>query len=218
MRDYSLLPGPAHGGERGFADRKPLVEVARRYYCARCSRRIARRAAARSSASSSRVEEMNARTRWSGVKITSVSAITSQASPQPCGHEDHLRLAVSRAAGLAPAATRPHHHQFICSPAGQWPKPANPCPSREQRAQAGQRRQLVSLARRHSGTDPPVPGTPIASPAPGGRRFQAVSERRLISQSVTEQSSSRPLPSGRQASAWATRIRPGRGIPPRAAR
>ena len=37
MRDYSLLPGPAHGGERGFADRKPLVEVARRYYCARCS-------------------------------------------------------------------------------------------------------------------------------------------------------------------------------------
>ena len=37
----------------------------------RCSRRIARRAAARSAASSSSVEEMNTRTRWSGVKITS---------------------------------------------------------------------------------------------------------------------------------------------------
>src|SRR6516165_8590054 len=56
----------------------------------KCSRRIARRAAARSSASSPSVEEMNTRTRWSGVKITPVSAITSQASPQPHGHEDHL--------------------------------------------------------------------------------------------------------------------------------
>jgi hypothetical protein len=50
---------------------------------------IARRAAARSAASSSSVEEMNTRTRWSGVKITSVSAITSQASPQQHHHEDH---------------------------------------------------------------------------------------------------------------------------------
>ena len=44
---------------------------------------MARRAAARSAASSPSVEEMNTRTRWSGVKITSVSAITSQASPLP---------------------------------------------------------------------------------------------------------------------------------------
>ena len=49
----------------------------------RCSRAIARRAAARSGASSSSVEEINTRTRWSGVKITSVLAITSQASPRP---------------------------------------------------------------------------------------------------------------------------------------
>jgi hypothetical protein len=55
----------------------------------RWSRVIARRAAARSAASSSSVEEMNTRTRWSGVKITSVSAITSQASPQQHHHEDH---------------------------------------------------------------------------------------------------------------------------------
>jgi hypothetical protein len=55
----------------------------------RWSRAIARRAAARSAASSSSVEEMNTRTRWSGVKITSVSAITSQASPQQHHHEDH---------------------------------------------------------------------------------------------------------------------------------
>ena len=48
----------------------------------RCSRRTARRAAARSATSSPSEEEMNTRTRWSGVKITSVSAITSQASPR----------------------------------------------------------------------------------------------------------------------------------------
>jgi hypothetical protein len=87
---------------------------------------MARRAAARSPASSSSVEEMNTRTRWSGVKITAVSAITSQASPQPHDHEDHLRQAVTRAAGLAPAATRSHHHQFIYSPpAGGQSQAAN---------------------------------------------------------------------------------------------
>jgi len=57
------------------------------------SREIARRAAARSAASSPRGEEMNTRTRWSGVKITSVWAITSQASPAAVRHEDHLRQA-----------------------------------------------------------------------------------------------------------------------------
>src|SRR5215203_3447971 len=36
----------------------------------RCSRRIARSAAARSSANSSNAEEINTRTRWSGVSIT----------------------------------------------------------------------------------------------------------------------------------------------------
>jgi hypothetical protein len=46
----------------------------------------------KSAASSSSVEE-NTRTCWSGVKITSVSAITSPAQPQPRRHEDHLRQA-----------------------------------------------------------------------------------------------------------------------------
>src|SRR6516162_2128592 len=68
----------------------------------RCSRVIARRAAARSAASSSSVEEMNTRTRWSGVKITSVSVITSQASPRH--HEDHLRRRSAGAAPLDPPA------------------------------------------------------------------------------------------------------------------
>jgi hypothetical protein len=36
---------------------------------------------------------MNTRTRWSGVEITSVWAITSQASPAAARHEDHLRRA-----------------------------------------------------------------------------------------------------------------------------
>src|SRR5690348_1837366 len=44
-------------------------------------------------ASSSSVEETNTRTRWSGVKITSVSAITSPAQPQPRRHEDHRHQA-----------------------------------------------------------------------------------------------------------------------------
>ena len=55
----------------------------------RCSRWIARLAAARSSASSSSVEEMNTRTRWSGVKITAArSAAASSrceaAAPASC--------------------------------------------------------------------------------------------------------------------------------------
>src|SRR5215813_6287116 len=83
----------------------------------RCSRAIARRAAARSAASSPNVEEMNTRTRWSGVKITSVSAITPQASPQPPCHEDHLSPAGALEAGLAPPATTPHDRQMISVPA-----------------------------------------------------------------------------------------------------
>src|SRR6266487_4237952 len=71
----------------------------------KCSRRIARRAAACSSASSSSVEEMNTRTRWSGVEITSVSAITSQASPH--NHEDHLHHPGTREPELA---LRPQDH------------------------------------------------------------------------------------------------------------
>src|SRR5215471_2909979 len=58
---------------------------------------------------------MNTRTRWSGVKITSVSAITPQASPQPPRHEDHPNQA--DAANLSwPLATRATNHQLICSP------------------------------------------------------------------------------------------------------
>jgi len=47
----------------------------------------------KSAASSSSAEEMSTRTRWSGVRITSVSAITSPAQPQPRRYEDHLRQA-----------------------------------------------------------------------------------------------------------------------------
>src|SRR5215468_11404680 len=78
----------------------------------RCSRVIARRAAARSAASSSSVEEMNTRTRWSGVKITSDSAITSQASPQPHHHEDHyVKLKFAKLSWTS--ATGPPSHQLI---------------------------------------------------------------------------------------------------------
>ena len=93
----------------------------------KCSRRIARRAAARSSASSSKVEEMNTRTRWPGVKITSVSAITSQASPQPRRHEDHLRQAGS--ANLSwPCCDKTAYPQtdLLCDRCPPGPLPAGP--------------------------------------------------------------------------------------------
>src|SRR5215475_12596950 len=56
----------------------------------RCSCRIALRAATRSGASSSSVEEMNTRTRWSGVKITAArsacgSSRREAAAPASCG-------------------------------------------------------------------------------------------------------------------------------------
>src|SRR5215472_12476100 len=84
---------------------------------ARCSRRMARCAATRSAASSPSVEEMNTRTRWSGVKITSDSVITSQASPQPPRHEDHLRrvhkVVQVRAASLRPLARPEAYRQVV---------------------------------------------------------------------------------------------------------
>ena len=84
----------------------------------RCSRRMARLTAARSSANSSSVEEMNTRTRGSGVKITSVCAISSKASPQL---PPWRRSCASsrRVPELARTATRPHNPQLMCSPTDQ---------------------------------------------------------------------------------------------------
>src|SRR5215475_8650478 len=127
----------------------------------RRSREIARRAAARPAASSPRVGEMNTRTRWSGVKITSVWAITSQASPAAARHEDHLRQAGTREPRLAPPAARPRNHQLICS---LMPHAGN------HRHKAGQRRRLVasfaSALARHIN----LFRAQRASPAPGGCR------------------------------------------------
>src|SRR5262245_45067229 len=108
----------------------------------KCSRRIARRAAARSSASSSSVEEMNTRTRWSGVKITSVSAITSQASPH--NYEDHLHHPGTREPELA---HRPQDHtttSWCAHRPASGPEEGQPIPKPGTTAQAGQRRRIVS--------------------------------------------------------------------------
>jgi hypothetical protein len=101
----------------------------------------------KSAASCSSVEEMNTRARWSGVKITSVSAITSPAQPQPRRHEDHLRQAE---AGEAEPDPRPQDRtvtSWSSSPARGWPaSKATPAPRPEPRAQTRRRRRLVSHA------------------------------------------------------------------------
>src|SRR5262249_15841617 len=87
------LPSPARASRSARYMRRSECAPDSYHTGTRRSREIARRVAARSAASSPRVEEMNTRTRWSGVKITSVWAITSQASPAAARHEDHLRQA-----------------------------------------------------------------------------------------------------------------------------
>ena len=139
----------------------------------RRSREIARRAAARPAASSSRVEEMNTRTRWSGVKITSVRAITSQASPAAACHEDHLRQAGdprTSAATSGRKTAQPPTDLLAHAPRRQPPaqgRAATPA-RRDPRAGTG-------------ATDQPVPAQ-RASPAPGGCR---PAERRIARGAVT---------------------------------
>jgi len=116
----------------------------------------------KSAAICSSVEEMNTRTCWSGVKITSVSAITSPAQRQPRRYEDHLRQAE---AGDAEPDPRPQDRivtSWSSSLARGWSaSEATPTPRPEPRAQT-RRRQAARQSR--VGTDQPVPGATV-SPA-----------------------------------------------------
>jgi hypothetical protein len=101
----------------------------------------------KSAAICSSVEEMNTRTCWSGVKITSVSAITSPAQRQPRRHEDHLRQAE---AGEAEPDPRPQDRivtSWSSSLARGWSaSEATPTHARNRGRRLGGDRRLASHA------------------------------------------------------------------------
>jgi hypothetical protein len=113
-------------------------------------------------ARSSNAEEMNTWTRWPGVKITSVSAITSPAKTAAAPPRRSPTSSGSQRSGAGPSTARPHSHQviFLTGPRVVG-KQGNPHPRPEPRGRLGGNGS--SVTRRHSRFR-----APTVSPALGG--------------------------------------------------